>query len=111
MFHHTKTHIIFMCSRACRNIQTAVAFLTKRFNQPDEYDWKKFKRVLKYINYTRHMKLKLTVENISLIRWWVDASYNFHWDSRGHNGDIILLGKGSIIRNSNNQKMNLDIST
>ena len=57
------------------------------------------------------MKLKMMVENMSLIRWWVDASYNVHWDIRGHNGAMMSLGKGDIISNSNKQNLNVNIST
>ena len=72
-FHHTTAQILFICSRSHRDIKTAVAFITMRFNQTDEYDWGKLIRVLKYPNGTRHMKLKLAVENMSLIRWWIYA--------------------------------------
>ena len=54
------------------------------------------------------MKLNLTVENVSLIRCWVDASYNVYWGSIGHNGVMMALGKGSIISNSNKQKLNVN---
>ena len=57
------------------------------------------------------MKLKLTVENMSLIRWWVYASYNAHWDSRGYNGAMVSLGKGDIIISFNKQKLNVKSST
>ena len=100
-----------MCSRAHRYIQKAVSFLTTRVKHPNEYDWGKLKKVLKYLNGTRHMKLKMMVENMSLIRWWVDASYNVHWDIRGHNGAMMSLGKGDIISNSNKQNLNVNIST
>ena len=85
-----------MCSRARRDIQTAVAFLTRRVKKPDQDDWGESKRVLKYLNGTKHMKLKLTVENLSLIKWWIDASYNVHWDARGHNGVMMTMGKGGL---------------
>ena len=100
-----------MCSRARRGIQTVVSFLTARVKNPDEYDWGKLKSVLKYLNGTRHMKLNMVVENMSLIRWWVDASYNVHWYSRGHNGAMVSLGKGAIISNSNKQNLNVNSST
>ena len=65
-FHHTTAQLLFMCSRARRDIQTAVAFLTTRVKKPDQDDWGKLKRVLKYLNGTKHMKLKLTVETYLL---------------------------------------------
>jgi hypothetical protein len=55
-FHHTVlAQLLFMDSwatRARRDIQMAVAFLTTRVKSPDEDDWGwgKLKRVLKYLN-------------------------------------------------------------
>ena len=88
-----------------------MAFLTTSVKKPDQDDWVKLKRVLKYLNGTKHMKLKLTVENLSLIKWWIDASYNVHWDARGHNGAMMTMGKSAIISNSNKQKLNVGSST
>jgi hypothetical protein len=56
-FHHTVAQLLFMATRARRDIQTAVAFLTTRVKSPDEDDWGKLKRVLKYLNGTRYLKL------------------------------------------------------
>ena len=46
----------------------------------DKDDWGKLKRLLKYLKGKRHMKLILSVDSVSIIRWWVDASYNYHDD-------------------------------
>ena len=78
IFHHTTAHLLFICSRARRNIEAAVAFITTIVKQTNEDDWVKLKMLLVYLNSTRHMKLNLAVENMYLIRWWVDASYNVH---------------------------------
>ncbi len=51
-FHHTVAQLLFMCTRARRDIQTALAFLTTRVKKPDNDDWGKLKRVLKYLNGT-----------------------------------------------------------
>ena len=67
--------------------------------------------MLKYLDGTKHMKLKLTVENLSIIKWWIDSSYNVHWDARGHNGAMMTMRKGAIISNSNKQKLNIGSST
>ena len=37
-FHHITAQILFLCSWALRDIQTAVAFLTTRVKKSDEYD-------------------------------------------------------------------------
>jgi hypothetical protein len=50
VFHHMVAQLLFMCTRARRDIQTAVAFPTTRVKEPDEDNWGKLKRVLKYLN-------------------------------------------------------------
>lgn len=53
------------------------------------------------------MKLTLSVENIDVIRWWVDASYNTHDDCKGQTGGMMLLGKGVPMSISRKQKLNV----
>ena len=62
MFHHVTAQLLFASTRVRRDIQTTVAFLTTRVKKPGEDDWGKLKRVLKYLNGTRHLHLKLTVD-------------------------------------------------
>ena len=85
-FHRATAQLLFVSGRARPDIKTAVSFLTTRVKSPDEDDWGKLKRVLKYLRGTLHMKLCLTVDNLNTLRWWVDASYGVHWDSKGHTG-------------------------
>ena len=80
VFHHTVAHLLFMSARARRDTQTAVAFLTTRVKKPDEDDWGKLKRLLSYLKGIRNLKLTLSVDSMSIIKWWVDASYNTHDD-------------------------------
>ncbi len=51
-FHHTVYQLLFAVNRARRDIQTAVSFLTTHVRDPDEDNWKKLVRVLKYLNGT-----------------------------------------------------------
>ncbi len=72
-FHHTTAQLLFLsCVR--RDIQTTIAFLTTRVKHPDEDDWGKLKRVLRYFHGTRLLRLSLCAESISNIKWYVDAS-------------------------------------
>jgi hypothetical protein len=59
-FHHTVYQLLFTANRARHDIQTAVLFLTMRVQEPDEDDWGKLKRVLKYLNGMRYLKLTLS---------------------------------------------------
>jgi hypothetical protein len=53
------------------------------------------------------MKLTLSIDNLSTIRWWVDASYNTHDDCKGQTGAMMTLGKGSPMSFSRKQKLNV----
>ena len=85
--------LLFVAPRARRDIQLPVAFLTTRVKKPDEDDWGKLRWVLQYILGTLHLKLTLKVEDLSTIKWYVDASYTVHPDCKGHTGTIMTLGK------------------
>jgi hypothetical protein len=107
-FHHTVAQLLFMATGARQDIQTAVAFfiLTTRVKSPDEDDWGKLKRVLKYLNGTRYLKLQLTVESMGMLKWYVDGSHNVHWDCKGHGGAVFTLGKGATSSYSRKVKSN-----
>jgi hypothetical protein len=102
-----------MATGARRDIQTAVAFFifTTRVKSPDEDDWGKLKRVLKYLNGTRYLKLQLTVESMGMLKWYVDGSHNVHWDCKGHGGAVFTLGKGATSSYSRKLKLNIRSST
>jgi hypothetical protein len=89
----------------------AVAFLTTRVKNPDKDDWGKLKRVLTYLNGTKFLKLTLTVENLGMLKWYVDGGHNVHWDCTGHRGAVFKLGKGATISYSRKVKLNTRSST
>eukprot|EP00956_Cyclotella_meneghiniana_P035517 scaffold115573_cov38-Cyclotella_meneghiniana.AAC.1 len=106
-FHHTVAQILFVSTRVRRDVQTVVAFLTTRTKKPDEDDWGKLRRLLRYLKATKHLKLTLSVDKLGVIRWWVDASYNVHDDCRGQTGAMMSLGRGAPISFSRKQKINV----
>ena len=79
-FHHSVAHLLFIAIRCRHDIQTAVAFLTTRVKTPDEDDWVKLKRLMKYLKSTVYLKLALEADNLTLLKWWVDAAYAVHPD-------------------------------
>jgi hypothetical protein len=90
-FHHMVAQLLFMCTRARRDIQTAVAFQTTRVKEPVKDDWGRLKRVLKYLNRMKYLKLKLSVENLGMLKWYVDGSHKVHADCRGHGGAVFTM--------------------
>ena len=53
---------------------------------PDEDDWVKIKCVCRYLEGTKYMKLKviISVENVSLMKWWVETSTGARMDCKYH---------------------------
>jgi hypothetical protein len=67
----------------------------------------KLKRVLKYLNGTKYLRLNLSVDDLGLLKWYVDASHNVHWDCRGHGGAMFTLGKGATSSYSRKVKLGM----
>ncbi len=88
--------LLFVTMRCRRDIQTAVAFLTTRVKDPDEDDWVKLCRVLRYLHGTVYLSLTLDASQMSLVCWWVDASFAVHSDFKSHTGAVLTLGKGGV---------------
>jgi hypothetical protein len=82
-----------------------VAFLTTCVKQPDNDDWGKLKRVLKYLLSTQYLRLTLSAESLSNIIWYVDASHQLHDDCKGHTGSILTFGHGATTSLSTKQKL------
>ena len=59
-----------------------------------------------YLNGRRNLVLTLSIDNLRIIRWFVDALYVIHDDCKGHTGSMMTLGSGAIISFSQKQKIN-----
>jgi len=111
-FHHTVYQLLFVANRAWHDIQTAVSFLTTRAQAPDEDDWGKLKRVLKYLNGTRYLKLTLCAEQLKFaVHWYIDGSHQNHEDCRGQTGSLVTFGQGAVSSSSAIMKCNTKSST
>ncbi len=56
----------------------AVAFLTARVKSPLKDDRGKLKRLLKYLNGTKYLKLSISVENLGILKWYIVGLHNVH---------------------------------
>jgi hypothetical protein len=110
-FHSTVAKLLFLCKRARPDIQTAIAFLCTRVQEPTKHDYNKLARVIKYLRKTEDMVLRLSADNLNVVKWWMDASYAMHPDMRSHTGGTMSLGTGSAYSTSNKQKLNTTSST
>jgi hypothetical protein len=69
LFHHHTAKLLFLSRRARPDIQTAVAFLTKRVRAPDRDDYKKLRRVMQYLRGTIGIVLTLEAYDMQVVKW------------------------------------------
>ena len=95
-FHHNVAKLLFLCKRACPDLQTAVAFLSTRVKKPDHDDYKKLAQAMKYLRKTITLPLTLEADDLQMVHWWIDGAFATHRDMRSHTGGAMSLGKGVI---------------
>jgi hypothetical protein len=97
---------LFLCKRARPDIQQAISVLCTRVRDPNQADWEKLMRVMKYLNSTREENLTLSADDLRVVKWYVDASFAVYPDFKSHTGVMMtLLGKGAM--QSIARKMNM----
>jgi hypothetical protein len=102
---------LFLYKRARPDIQQAILVLCTRVKDPNQADWEKLMRVMKYLNGTRNEYLTLSADDLRVVKWYVDASFAVHPDFKSHTGAVMTLGKGAMQSIARKQKMNVRSST
>ena len=46
------------------------------------------------------------MENLGILKWYVDGLHNAHWDCKGHGGAMFTMGKGAVSSYSRKVKLN-----
>ena len=110
-FHHYVAKLLFASKRTRTDLQTAIAFLCTRVQDPDEDDKKKLIRVLGYLKETIFLPLVLGDDGTGNMYWYVDASFAVHHNMRSHTGGMLTFGHGAVASISTKQKLNTKSST
>ena len=100
LLHSLVAKLLFVSKRGCPDIQVPISFLTSRVTKADRADWNKLKRVLQYLQGTIDMPLTLSIDDLSIVKTWVDAAFGVHADMRSHTGGTIMMGKGTFYASS-----------
>ena len=106
IFHNIVVKTLFVTKRTRPNTATAIAFLTTRVREPNMDDWKKLQHLVEYLRGTSNMILTLSVDKLSILEWYVDASFAVHGNMCGHTGGGLMVGKGFPIVCSTKRKLN-----
>jgi hypothetical protein len=110
-YHRLTAKLLYLCKRARPDLQPTIAFLTTRVTQPDNDDWNKLTRAIRYLRDSKDLYLTLEADEGIDVKWWIDASFAVHPDMRSHTGGTLSLGKGSVYSMSRKQRINTKSST
>ena len=110
-FHRTVAQLLFLCKRARPDIEPLISFLTTIVKNPDKDEWGKLNHGLMYLKGNLHKNRQMKAGSLSMIRWWVDASYRVHWYCKGKTGAMMSMGKGALVNIARNHKLNMGSST
>ena len=105
IFVHLMMQGLYLSQQGHPHIHTTIAFLCGRLRNPDEDDYKKLTRMIRYLEGTKDLILTLQANDDSIVQWWIDASYAVHEDMKGHIGATLSLGKGVIYSGSWKQRL------
>jgi len=105
-FHSVVARLMYLAKRVRPDILFPVTFLSTRVLIPDEDDFKKLMRILRYLNGTKTMGLTLTPGESVMPALYVDASFATHADYKSQTGMTLVMGKGCLLARSVKQKVN-----
>jgi hypothetical protein len=111
LFHTLVAKLLYLSKHGRPDILLPVSFLCSRVKSPDQDDYRKLTRVVKYLRKSIDLPLTLECGNPINVEWWVDASYACHWNMRSQSGGLASLGKGAFYATSLKQKLNTRSST
>ena len=103
--------LLHVAKRTRPDILPATQYLTTRVQKPNKDDIKKSKRVLRYLNGTRELGIRIQCHKPLAIHAYIDASYAIHDDMRSQTGCVITMGAGHVYVSSSKQKINVKSST
>ena len=83
VFHTFTARALFATKRARSSIHTSFTFLTTRVLCPDDDDWTKLVRLIRYLRATPTLPLILSSDSTNIVKCWVDDYFGVHPISEG----------------------------
>ena len=99
-FHSVTQKFLYITKRARPDLETTVAFLTKRVSKSDVYDWKKLEILLTRVMNTINDKCIIGAKSLTHFYMWIDTEYSVYANMRGNTGGAISMGYGILHGNS-----------
>ena len=105
-FHSGVASALYISKRGPRpDILLPVNYLATRVQSPSEDDLKKFIKVLKYLNGSKDLVMRLYIGDDNVLYLYVDASYGVHSKGQSHTSSVLKYGLATIQVKSSKQKV------
>ena len=75
LFHRKTAQLLFVAQRGRPDLRTAISFLTKRVQSPDEDDYKKLVRLIKYVRRTKFLRMAIEATYLDQNHWFIDMEH------------------------------------
>ena len=111
VFHTFTARALLATKQARPDIYTTFGSTKTRVLCPDDVNWTKLVRLIRYLHATPTLPLILSTDSANIVKWWVDSYFGFHPDTRSHTGGTASLGNVYFISTSIKQKLNTRSST
>ena len=105
-FHKIVVKGLILSNIVIPGINPTIYEIAARVRSPNVIYCNKMVRVLKYLNGTSKYHLMFSIDDMRVIKWYVDASFSFHPDSKIHTGSIMMWGTGATQSGSMKKKLN-----
>ena len=85
-YRSTNMQLMYAATRTRPDILFATSILATRSQNPTEIDHERLRKILEYLHGTQTKLLTFVREGPLNPHAYVDASFNLHWDAKGHSG-------------------------
>ena len=106
--------LLYVATRTRPDILFPTVVCATRSEQPTDIDFQRLVKVLSYLKGTADRILVFKRAGPIYLHAYVDASFNIHWDAKGHNGFCLFVdkhGSACVIIKCGKQKSTADSST
>ena len=102
IFHSVITKGIFICTRSRPDGLPTVGVLAGQVCEPNQSDWDKGRRLVRYFACTCDLHLILRYDGLKICKWSVDFAFVVHPDFKSHSGGLMMISKtgGGIASNT-----------
>ncbi|XP_064471364.1 uncharacterized protein LOC135385778 [Ornithodoros turicata] len=103
--------MLYLSTTTRPDIVCAIGILCRRVSKPSQQDWNAMKKLLRYLKYTRSLKLKLSGQPGMKLECYVDADWAGDVSDRKSTSGYFVQLRGSPVSWSTRKQMSVALSS